>query len=140
MWLPGSLLLLLLLSCLTGGHSAAVVTSSDLREAAGNSQRLAAELTVILRRVQAGELEGDREDIIRKLTNKIETLEEELELSRDSRQEELQEEERREDQENQEEGDRTRDDDKRNRIAKFREMLREFYLGAAYVSIFDKKR
>ena len=71
----------LLLWVLGQGAARSLVTSADVREAADNSRRLAAELTVILNRVRAGQDEGDTEDTIRRLNDKIQTLEQELLLS-----------------------------------------------------------
>ena len=113
----------LLLWALGQGAARSLVTSADVREAADNSRRLAAELTVILNRVRAGQDEGDTEDTIRRLNDKIQTLEQELLLSQDSREEEggAGEEVR-----------KAEDKERKIRIAKFRQMLREFYLGAHY--------
>ena len=56
------------------------------------------------------------EDIVRKLRTKIKTLEEELDTESREEQEERKKE----------------DSDRRNRLTKFRKMLREFYRGAHY--------
>ena len=108
--LTSSLLLLLLLMC--PGDVRTEITASDIREAAENSRRLAAELTVILKRVRSGEAEGD---IVKNLRSKIQSLEEELDT--DSREEKAR---------------RTEDKARKIRTAEFRQMLRKFYLGSHY--------
>ena len=106
-------LLLLHLLLLYPVEARTEVTASEIREAADSSRKLAAELTVILKRVRAGE---NQEDIVRKLRSKIKTLEEELDTESREEQEERKKE----------------DSARRNRLTKFRKMLREFYRGAHY--------
>ena len=84
---------------------------------AESSSHLAAELSVILGRLREGSDQGGREDTISQLNNKIEMLEKQLRLKISSQEEEDEE---------------KRDDAKNSRSQKFRQMLRQFYLGDHY--------
>ena len=110
---PLLLLLLLLPLVWCKGDGGTVITSSDIREVAESSSKLAAELSLILNRVRAGLGEAGSEETIRELNNKIEILEKQLRIQAPSQQEQ-------------------RDNAKNRRSQKFRQMLRQFYLGDHY--------
>ena len=108
--LPLLLLLLLLLLlplnwCEAAGPT--VISSSDFREVAERSRKLAVELSVILDRVRQGPGVEGSEEIIRQLKSKIARLETQA-------------------------GEEERDHAKRVRSQKFKQMLRQFYLGDHY--------
>ena len=107
------LLLLPLIRCKTGSE----IRPSEIRAVAESSSHLAAELSVILGRLREGSDQGGREDTISQLNNKIEILEKQLRLKISSQEEEDEE---------------KRDDAKNSRSQKFRQMLRQFYLGDHY--------
>ena len=106
--LPLLLLLLLLLPLnWCEGAGPTVISSSDFREVAERSRKLAVELSVILDRVRQGPRVEGSEEIIRQLKNKIARLETQAE-------------------------EEERDHAKRVRSQKFKQMLRQFYLGNHY--------
>ena len=106
------LTLIPLISCKVG-EAGTEITSSEIREVAETSRKLAVELSLILERVRAGLGEAGSEEMIGQLNNKIEILEKQLGVATVSDQEQ-------------------RDNAKNRRSHKFRQMLTQFYLGNHY--------